>query len=440
MSMDDGRSLSLFQRLVVKATGPELPAVAWAFAYFFCLLSSYYVLRPVRDEMGIISGVENLQWLFTATFVAMLGAVPLFGAAAKRFHRHTLVPVVYLFFVANLLVFFALLRGGFDSAYVARAFFVWLSVFNLFVVSVFWSFMTDLFSSAQARRLFGFIAAGGSAGAVVGPAITAALAVPLGPANLLLVSAALLLAALFCVSQLLRWSRRQEPQHADSEQGQYADQPLGGGILNGIRLVARSRYLLGICLYIWLYTSLSTFLYFEQAHIIRASFEDSAVRTTAFAYIDLAVNVLTIAAQIFVTARLVIRFGLPVTLAVIPALLATGFAALAAAPVLLVLLGVQILRRAGNYAIAKPAREILFTVVTREEKYKAKNFIDTVVYRGGDALSGWLFAGLTSVGWGLGAIALLGIPLAAIWLLNGLWLGRQQETTQVRPAAGDANQ
>ena len=416
----------------------EIGAVLWSLGYAFCLLCSYYILRPVRDEMGILGGVEQLQWLFTGTFVTMLLAVPLFGAATRRFPRHRLLPVVYLFFIANLLIFYVLFNSDIATRHVARTFFVWLSVFNLFAVSVFWSFMADLFSNAQARRLFGLIAAGGSAGAVLGPALTAVLVKLLGPVNLLLVSAAFLLGAMTCIRRLLRWGDAAVALGAKGGVGLRtthapADAPLGGGVLAGLGLLFRSPYLLGIALYILLYTWLATFLYFEQAHIVRAAFADSATRTQVFAAMDLAVNALTILAQLFVTARLVERLGLPVTLVLVPTLMLLGFAALGAAPVLGVLVGFQVLRRAGNYAVAKPAREMLFTVVSREEKYKAKNVIDTLVYRGGDAASGWLFAGLSGLGLSLSALAFVAVPVALVLALTALWLGYRQEALRNLP-------
>lgn len=408
---------------LLKLQPAERPAVLWAFAYFFCLLCAYYILRPVRDAMGIAAGVENLQWLFSATFIAMLLAVPLYGWATRHFSRHRLLPIVYGFFVLNLLIFYFLFLSQWAPAWTARAFFVWLSVFNLFVVSVFWSFMADLFRQQQAKRLFGLIAAGGSAGAIAGPGITALLSVSIGTANLLLISAALLVVAIVCIRQLIRWA-----DHAPGKppgQDHVQDSALGGGILAGFKLLIRSRYLLGIGLYILIYTSLATFLYFEQAHIVKAAIDSTAERTRLFAGIDLLVNVLTVLTQLFITGRLVNRFGLSITLALIPLLMAIGFIALGASPTLMVLVVFQIIRRAGNYAIAKPAREMLFTVLSREEKYKAKNVIDTVVYRGGDAISGWLFAGLMAIGTGLTGIAFIGAVLALFWAANGWWLGKQ---------------
>jgi len=423
VSQESGSLSPGWRRLVPVAPG-EGAVLAWSFAYFFLLLCSYYILRPLRDEMGIAGGVRELPWVFTGTFVAMLVAVPLFGWCAARFPRRRLLPVVYYFFGANLLLFYALFQFQDHLALTARAFFIWVSVFNLFVVSVFWSFMVDLYSNAQARRLFGFIAAGGSAGAVTGPLLTALLVKPLGPVNLLPVSCALLLAAVFCIHRLARGV--QAAPQTEAEQA-HAEQPLGGSMWAGVGLVARTPYLLGIGLFIWLFTTLSTFLYFEQAHIVSATYSDPAERTRLFALIDLGVNVLTIAIQLGLTARLFKWLGVPWTLALVPLLTAVGFIGLGAAPVLPVLVAFQMTRRAGDYAVMRPAREILYTVVGRETKYKAKNFIDTVVYRGGDAVSGWAFAGLKALGLGLTGIAAVAVPLALVWAWLGLRLGRRQE-------------
>ncbi len=415
--------LSLVYRLVQVRPG-ELRALVWSFLYFFSLFCSYYILRPVRDEMGIQGGVDTLHWVFTGTFLVMLAAVPLYGWAVARLPRRRLLPAVYLFFIVNLLVFYGLMRAGIAPAATARAFFIWVSVFNLFVVSVFWSFMADIFSNAQARRLFGFIAAGGSAGAVTGPGLTTWLAPTLGPTNLLLISTIFLMVTLLCIAQLLKAAGTGA---SPTVQAEPAEQGAGGGLWAGLRQVLASPYLLGICVYVLLYTTLSTFLYFEQAHIVQAAFADSGERTRLFAVIDLAVNVLTIAAQVFFTARVVAWLGVSGALLLIPLGLALGLLALGAFPGLVVLVVVQVLRRAGNYAIAKPAREMLFTVVEREERYKAKSVIDTLVYRGGDAASAWLYAGLSALGLGLSAIAFIGVPMALVWAYNGLVLGRQQD-------------
>lgn len=413
---------------IVPIQPQELVAVFWSFVYFFCLLGGYYILRPVRDEMGIIGGVGQLQWLFTGTFIAMLAAVPLFAAVAAYYPRRTFVPLVYYFFIANILLFYFLFTIYDDNIAVARAFFIWTSVFNLFVVSVFWSFMADVFSHQQAQRLFAFIAAGGSAGAIIGPGTAALLAPALGPVNLLPISAAVLSVALIAIHQLRHWDveishppEDHDPDHAVTEQ------PTGGGILTGVKRVIASPYLLGICAFILFYTTLATFLYFQQAYIIEDAFADSAQRTAVFAWIDFSVNTLTILGQVFITHRLIERFGVSAGLMVLPVIMIAGFAALAVTPVLAMLLVFQVLRRAGNYAVTRPAREMLFTLVSREEKYKSKNFIDTVVYRGGDAVASWIYAGLVFIGLSISNIAMLAVPLAAVWLGLALWLGQRYE-------------
>lgn len=440
--------LAHWLRRLVTLEPTEGTGVAWAFIYHFCLLCSYYVLRPIRDEMGIAGGVEQLQWLFLATFIAMLAIVPLFGWLTSRIPRKRFLPYAYLFFASNLLAFYVLFQTGVARATLARVFFVWVSVYNLFVISVFWSFMSDLFRPDQSKRLFGFIAAGGSVGALVGPALAAGLAPAIGVAHLLLVSAALLLTVLLCIGGLTRWHARtaqnvnpeQSPPHLHSVPRATPprdERKLGGGMWAGVRLVLRSPYLLGICLLILLYTTLSTFLYFQQAHIVERSFASPALRTRVFAGMDLATNALTLTFQTLLTARLIRRVGVPVSLALVPVLLMTGFGALALAPTLTVLILVQVLRRAGNYAIMKPVREMLYVVVTREEKYKAKNFIDTAIYRSGDALSAWLFTGLRGLGLTLSQIAWVAVPLTGVWAWVAFRLGKHHDQ---KVAAGEVEE
>jgi len=415
----------LTQKLVNVQDG-ELRAVAWSFLYFFCLLSSYYIVRPMRDEMGVAGGVENLQWMFSGTFLVMLAAVPLFGWVSSRYERRRFLPYVYYFFILNLALFFVLFRSDIAHAYVARAFFIWASIFNLFVVSVFWSFMADIYSNEQARRLFGIIAAGGTTGALAGPVFTASLSLSVGPVNLLLLSALLLGGAVVCVRQLIKWREAQPLAEKSADDMVAEQQPLGGGMFSGIRLVLRSPYLMGICLLMLLFTTLATFLYFQQAQIVRDNFSDPAERTVVFAGIDFAVNSLTLLFQILITGRLVKWLGLGATLALVPLLLAGGFLLLGMAPVLAVLVVVQVLRRAGNYAIMRPSREMLYVVLGREEKYKAKNFIDTVVYRGGDAVSAWVYTGLRGLGLSLAQIAYIAVPLALVWTWVAYRLGNRQ--------------
>ena len=408
---------------VVAVRPGEARALLWSFAYFFCLLAGYYVLRPLRDEMGIAGGVRNLQWLFTATFLVMLAAVPVFGAVVARLPRKRFVPLVYHFFVANIAVFWVLLTLDIEKVVVARVFFVWISVFNLFAVSVFWSFMADLWQSEQGKRLFGFIAAGGSAGALLGPVVTVALAVPLGPVNLLIIAALLLELAVLCAHRL----ESVVPKAEEGGTARPADSgAIGGGWLSGILMVLRSPYLAGIALWVALLSLAGTFLYFQQASIVAAASDDPAVRTRIFATIDLAIGVLTILVQFLATGRLIARFGVGPAAAALPLVFALGFLALAFTPALFVVIGFQALQRATNFALSNPAREVLFTVLDREEKYKAKNVIDIVVFRGADAGSGWVFSALRGAGLELSSISLATVPVAALWLALALGLGRGQ--------------
>jgi AAA family ATP:ADP antiporter len=411
----------------LRAEPHELAALAWAFAYFFVLLASYYVLRPVRDAMAVEAGTATLPWLFTVTFVTMLALVPAFGWLAARLPRARLLGAVYAFFMLNLALFWLAMRAEAAPRATGAVFFVWLSVFNLFAVSVFWSFMSDLFDGAQAARLYGAIAAGGSCGAIAGPAVSALGVAPLGAANLLLVSALLLGAAIGCIGMLGRWARA-HPRRGDPP----AAAPLGGSVLAGARAALGSPFLLGICVYLLCYTTLSTALYFQQVEIVRGALADPVERTRLFATVDLTVNALTLLVQLFVFARLGAWLGLAWLLALMPLVSAIGFAGLGAAPVLAVLIAFGVTRRVGEFAISKPARETLFTAVPREDRYKAKNFIDTVVYRGGDAASGWVFGALRGAGIGIGAIAWLAVPVALLWLASGLWLGRRMQRMRER--------
>jgi AAA family ATP:ADP antiporter len=415
---------------VVAVRPDEVRALTWSFAYFFCLLAGYYVLRPLRDEMGIAGGVRNLQWMFTATFVVMLAAVPLFGWVVASLPRRRFIPLVYHFFVVNIAVFWLLMTLGISVPIVARVFFVWISVFNLFAVSVFWSFMADLYTSEQGKRLFGFIAAGGSAGALLGPAITVALAVPLGHVNLLIVAAVLLELAVLCARRLeaVAPARQDAPRPGEGK-------GLGGGWLAGLAMVLRSPYLAGIALWVLLLSIAGTFLYFQQANIVAAASDDPAVRTRIFATIDLVVGILTIIVQCLATGPLIARFGVGRAAAFLPLVFGVGFLVLAGSPMLFVVIAFQAIQRTANFAVSNPAREVLFTVLDREEKYKAKNVIDIVVFRGADAVAGWLFSALRGAGLGLTAISLVAVPLCAAWLGLALALGRAQEA-RARAAAG----
>ena len=421
-------ALGRLLRRAVDVREHETAALVASCAYFFFVLSAYYVIRPVRDEMGVAGGVDNLAWLFTATLLGMLLLHPLFTALVARLPRRQFVPLTHRFFIVNLVVFFFVFRaaGVEQAVWVGRVFFIWTSVFNLFVVSVFWSFMTDLYRPGQSQRLFGLVAVGGTLGAILGSTITAALVNVLGPVSLLLVSAALLEIA----TQAARVLDRQESALArgeatDGKSGEGAA-IIGGGVLDGIRHVARSPYLLGIAALTLLFTVASTFLYFQQADIVARVFEgDRPARTRLFASIDLAVNGLTLATQLFLTGRMLRWLGVGLSLAFLPLMSLVGFSFLAAAPALGVLIAFQVLRRAGNFAIQRPAREVLYTVLSRADKYKAKNFNDTFVYRVGDQLGAWSYTAIAGVGLGLSGLALTMVPVSALWLLLALWLGRQ---------------
>jgi AAA family ATP:ADP antiporter len=399
----------------------EIGAVLVSAAYFFLLLSAYYVLRPVRETLGIARGKEELRWLFLATVTAMFLLNPLFGWMVSRWPRRRFIPATYLFFAANLAGFYVLLRGGFEAdAWAGRVFYVWLSVFNLFVVAVFWAFMADVWSASQARRLFPLIAVGGTIGGFTGARLTKALVEPLGPANLLLVSAALLLAATACAALIGRRSGGRGPIDA----GQAGASLPRDGAWGGLLQTARSPYLLGICGYVLAYTVTSTLLYFQQAEIVAGYSEDHIARARAFANIDELTNAAALVLQLLVTGRVMRRCGLGVALAALPIATVAGFAALLAAPTLGMITAVQVVRRSANYGLAKPARDALYTVLSREEKYKAKAFIDTFVYRAGDAAGTGTDALIAIMGAGVGAVAATAMVIGGGWALLAAGLGR----------------
>ncbi|WP_420615592.1 NTP/NDP exchange transporter [Candidatus Palauibacter sp.] len=409
--------------------------------YFFFILSAYYVIRPIREEMAVAGGVENIPWLFTGTLTAMLLVHPIFAAVVSRWTRRRFVTITYRFFMLNLLVYFVLLSvvtDGAASVWVGRTFFVWISVFNLFVVSVFWSFMTDIFRERQSRRLFGLIGVGGTVGGIVGSSITAFLVGFLSPATLLLFSVLLLEGAVVCLKALdsrcatLKEAGGSPDGGRDASRAEASEAVIGGSALEGIRRVLASPYLLGIGAFMLLFTIGSTFLYNIQADIVARTFATSAERTSIFARIDLSVNVLTLFTQLFLTGRILKWLGVRLALGILPVLSVLGFLALGAAPVFAVFVVFQVLRRAGNFALAVPTREVLYTVLPRRDKYKAKNFNDLFVYRAGDQIGVWSFAGLRALGLGSSALALTMVPLAGLWLMIALWLGRRQAELAAR--------
>jgi ATP:ADP antiporter, AAA family len=412
----------LLDRMVSAKPG-EMQALVAAFAYNFLLFTAYYILKPLRDSMGVTGGVENLDDLFGWTLVGMLLAVPLYGWISGHFRRAVFLPWIYLFFVAQLLGFWALFTTQADDAPIARVFFVWVSVFNLFVVSIFWSFMADLFDREQAKRVFAFIAAGASTGGILGSSIPAFFAETLGDVNLLLISAGLLAGTILPIRRLLRWNGAR-PAAAMRQD----DRPIGGNPFAGFTRVFTSGYLSGIALFVFLMAAVSTFLYLQQADLLSVHFPDRAERTAFLGRIELVVNIAVVLVQVLAVGRLTSRFGLPVMIALVPSFVVAGFLLIAASPTLATLVSVYVFRRLGQYAIVRPCREMLYTTVDRESKYKAKNVNDTLVYRtsdyvvakGHDAFVSAFGASLTMVAW-------LGAVVAAVWALVALLLGRAHE-------------
>lgn len=402
-----------------RETGPVVAGLL----LFFLLFTGYFMLRPVRETMGVAGGVDNLQWLFTGTFLATLAAMPLFGWLSARVARRRILPWTYGFFVLNLLGFALAFHWRPDAVWVARGFYIWLSVFNLLSISLAWSVLVDLFAVSQAKRLFALMAGGASLGGLAGPVLGALLVAPLGHAGLLLLSAAFLAGSIGAAAWLQRW-RDRHPLH-EAERAERV-RPLGGNPFAGATAVLRSPYLLGIAAFVLLLASVTTFLYFEQARLVAETFPDRTRQTQVFGLIDTVVQSLAILTQLFITGQLARRLGVGVLLVAVPLITAAGFLWLALAPTFAVFAVVMVIRRAGEYALVRPGREMLYTVVAAEDKYKAKNFIDTVVYRGGDALSGWVKRLLDLLAEHPALAMFIGAGIALVWAGTGGLLGRAQ--------------
>lgn len=399
----------------------ELAVLLTAFAYHFLLFAAYYIMRPIRDQLGVEGGASKLAWLFPVTMAVMALANPAFSWLVGRFPRRTLLPWLYRFFVANVLAFYLALMGPWKPL-AAKAYFVWVSVFNLFAVSVFWALMADLWSSRQAKRLFGFLGAGGTAGGMLGSSLTAVLAERVGSVNLLLVAALFLELAVRCIQRLDRISPVK-----DAEEAREAAHRPAGGALEGVRQVLASPYLLGICLYVFLYTFTSSFLYFARAQIVVRAIADSDARGAFFAKMDLLMNLATLGVQLALTGRLLAALGIRFGLMLTPLVTAAGFAVLGSCPVLWAYAVFMVCRQSANYAVARPSREMLYTVVSRQEKYKAKAFVDTFVYRGGDTLAAAAFGWMTGLGLGVSGMSFVAVPFGVLWALVGYLLGRRQQ-------------
>jgi AAA family ATP:ADP antiporter len=416
---------NLFTRLMrsaLKVEPNEIKAVLLSFAFVFTLMASYYILRPIRDAMASNWTDAELSTLFTLTFILSAVAVALFGAACSRIRIGILVPGIYGLFALSFLVFYLLFQAMPEVQLSNKAFYTWSSIFSLFHVSVFWSFMADIFNKQQATRLFGFIASGSSVGAIAGPLLALLLAGSIGSQNMLPLTAALLLIPMVIIVRLERLKHTELHNDELNAEGDFK-QTLGRNPFSGFMLVLRNPYLLGIAVFILLYTSISTFVYFELKNLMIPL--DENLRTQLWAGMDLAVNILSIVTAMFGTGRLASRFGLTGTLGLVPFIIVAGLLVVFVSPMLWVVVCLQVVRRAGNFAITRPGREMLYTVVDRESRFKAKSVIDIVVYRGGDMMTAWAFTGLTQgLGLGIGAVALVGAGVAAAWAGVGCLLGR----------------
>lgn len=408
---------------IFNVTPEEAPAVFAGVAVFFLLFAGYFMLRPVREAMGIAGGVQNLSWLFTGTFVATIAVVPLFGWVAAKVPRRRILPCTYLFLAATLVAFGLAFLFVRDDANIARAFYIWLSVFNLLAVSVAWAVLADLFAMGQAKRLFPLMAAGSSFGGLVGPLLGVLLVGRIGQAGLLLLSAVLIVGSAVAAWRLQCW-RDRHPLHAGEAVAR--TRPLGGNPLEGFSTVFRSRFLIGTAVFVLLMASINTFLYFEQARLVAVTFPVREDQIRVFGLIDSIVQTLAILSQLFITGRLAERLGVGVLLVGVALIMAGAFLWLAVAPVFGVLAVIMVIRRAGEYAFVRPGREMLFTTVPVDQKYKAKSFIDTVAYRGADAVSAWVKTGVDLLAQQPAVVALLGAGLALAWAATGRWLARMQ--------------
>jgi AAA family ATP:ADP antiporter len=403
----------------------EMPAVVAAFSLFFCMWGGYFAVRPVRETIGTMLGREEVAALWIAIWIVTLLIIPLYGAIVARFRRRTLLPWSYAVVALVLAGSATAVRGEHIDPLLGRCFYVFISVVNLLLLSMFWSFLLELFGRDQAKRLFGVIAAGGSAGALVGPLLSDGLVRWIGNSGVMFVGAVWFVAAILCHRVLLV-----RPRTMDSESAAI-DRPLGGSPFAGVTLILRSRYLLGIASFVVLISTVSTLLYFEQLQLMTLEYPNINDRTRIFARLDWIVQGLTVVSQILLTGRIAARFGVTALLVSVPLLMIPGFLWVAGNATLLVVAGVLVLRRAGEYAFIRPGREMLWSVLDTETKYKAKSTIDVVVYRGADVLAAQLSNGLAAAGWGAAAVAMLGVGVAGLWGVNGWWLGRRFETLPV---------
>ncbi|MFY0628436.1 MAG: MFS transporter [Reichenbachiella sp.] len=399
----------------------EVKATALSFLFVFILMIAYYILRPVRDAMASDWSDAEVSQLWTLNFFISTAVVAIYGLIVSKVRFQHLVPGVYAFFATSFVLFYFFMWTTSDRTLIDKSFYVWLSVFAMFHLSVFWSYMSDLFNKDQARRLFAIIAAGASAGALLGPIIPTLFAGIMGIDNLIFVAATLLLIPIPIIFSLTKIKTSE--LHNEDEVSDSSLFKVGGNPFSGFKTFITDPYLLSIGLFILLYTMISTFVYFQQKNLLAEY--DRATRTQILGSIDWIVNVLTFGIAFFATSRLVKKLGMGYTLALMPLIMCVAILILAFAPIIVILLGLQVVRRSGNYAVTRPAREMLFTEVDKEKRFKTKPVIDVVVYRGGDMFTAWLFTGLTEgVGLGLTAVGVIGGGIAAVWAGLGIYLGK----------------
>jgi AAA family ATP:ADP antiporter len=410
-----------FLKNASKIKEQEIKAVIFSFLFVVVLMSAYYILRPVRDAMASDWTDAEVSWLWTLNFFISTAIVALYGSMVSKFRFRLLVPTMYGIFAISFIIFYALGSVFEDRIVIDKSFYVWVSVFSLFHISVFWTFMSELFSKEQSGRLFGIIAVGASVGGLIGPSITAFFSVSLGADNLMLIASMMLLIPIPIIFYLQ--SLKSKELNNEVLDIPDSNQSIGGNPLAGFKMFFSNPYLLSIGLFIFLYTGISSFVYFELKNLL-SDFSRSE-RSVIWAQMDLAVNILAISTGLFATGRIVTKFGMPATIAMVPIMICIGLLVLAISPLLGVVMVLQIIRRAGNYAVTRPAREMLFTLVNQETRFKAKPVIDIVAYRGGDMLTAWLFTGLTQgLGLGLAAVAAVGAGIASLWALVGIYLGK----------------
>ncbi len=407
----------------------EGAAFVWSFFYFFSLLTAYFILRPIRDAMGIAGGTGSLAYLFSYTFIVMLAVMPIYGALVAHFPRRKLIPYIYSFFILNLLLFWFFFSNKIMMDLTAKVFFVWLSVFNVFVVSIFWSFMIDIFKASDSKKLFGLIASGGTIGSILGPITVTLLIDRVGTESLLLISATILLFSIVCVLRLTSLRKDNLPDMKNVQLNLDNNKAIGGSILAGFTEIFKSRYLMGISALVFLLSLTATFAYFQQSSLIYNGYSDTAERVKVFALIERYVSIGALIFQIFISGPVMIKYGVKAGIILLPIITVLGFVLLAISPTIGIFIIFQTIRRASEYGMFSPARENLFSIVSREQKYKAKNFIDTAIFRGGDVINGWIYTGLNAgMGLSIAVVSMIGVPLALIWGILAWKLGKTHES------------